>query len=344
MEELLRQTVQLYNQLLGVGVEQRRQEVGGGAVREAGEAVAAAGPQHRLYRRVGRLLLRCTQHNLLQHISQEADALAASLTALTKRRNILLQKLRVKESSLGEEAGNVEDYWLGRAVATTAGCGQGEGVVVINTETPPRLQVGPQCGVLAVLAGVAALGITGLTLDLVMQEARSAGLSKQGELFSAESAALLAALVGGRAGRVEAAARLADTAWLLSTLSTPGIILVPYDCGPDSAVVLASGERAHWGVVTGMLVPGPGPGITRVRGPGDVSPQLLQAAAAGPASEVRLLVRQSKAIELNVLRRDLLLASCEQLTLTASRRQDGSYILPQGGIKEGLCGKIVVLD
>ena len=339
MEELLHQTVQLYNQLLGVGVERRRQEAGGGAVREAREAVAAAGPQHRLYRRAGRLLLRCPQHNLLQHISQEADDLAASLTALDKRRNILLQKLRVEESSLGEEAGNVKDYWLGRAVATTAGCW--EGLVVINTETPPRLQVGPQCGVLAVLAGVAALGIPGLTLDLVMQEARRAGLSKQGELFSAESAALLAGLVG-RAGRVEAAVRLADTAWLLSTLSTPGVILVPYDCGPDSAVVLASGERAHWGAVTGVLVPGPGPGITRVRGRADLSPQLLQ--AAGPASEVRLLVRQSKAIELSVLRRDLLLASCEQLTLTASRRQDGSYILPQGGVKEGLCGKIVILD
>ena len=51
--------------------------------------------------------------------------------------------------------------------------------------------------------------------------------------------------------RVERVDLLLDTAWLVELLQSGGLVVLPYDCAPDSSVCLAAGHRAHWGVLTG---------------------------------------------------------------------------------------------
>ena len=92
-----------------------------------------------------------------------------------------------------------------------------------------------------------------VTLDLILERGRTRGFTLQGEMFSATSLASLAREVLGVEVKLETADRLLDTVWLLEVLQSGGLVVLPYDCAPDSSVCLAGGHRAHWGVITGRL-------------------------------------------------------------------------------------------
>ena len=90
-----------------------------------------------------------------------------------------------------------------------------------------------------------------VTLDLILERGRTRGFTLQGEMFSATSLASLAREVLEVEVRLETADRLLDTGWVLEILQSGGLVVLPYDCAPDSSVCLAAGHRAHWGVLTG---------------------------------------------------------------------------------------------
>ena len=176
---------------------------------------------------------------------------------------------------------------------------------------------------------------------------RQVGVTLQGELFSAAWLARLARAAGLEAAVAEAGALL-DTAWLLGLLASPGLVLVPYDCSATGAVCLERGHKgrlmknvittlnqyilrtslnffiddlfycwyfmvapkAHWGVVTGLLLPTPSPppGATPLAGceghyllgGGAGAGQREAVLATVTEDRVRLVVRQSKSLELEI--------------------------------------------
>ena len=56
-----------------------------------------------------------------------------------------------------------------------------------------------------------------------------------------------------------------------------------------------------------------------------------------------LVARQSKSVQLGIWSRDKLVDSCNNLQEAALKRLDGSYVVPEGGLKEALCGRVIVL-
>jgi len=175
-------------------------------------------------------------------------------------------------------------------------------------------------------------------------------------MFSADWMALLAREVMPKEAtvRLEDASLLEDTPGLLRLLLGAGMVLVPYDCAANSAVCLAGGEKAHWGVVTGLLLPSPAAPHTRyTQGTlGGLSSYHLvtetlleeeETLARVKEGKVKLVVRQSKSLELELYDRSKLLESCAQLKSISSKRLDGSYVIPENSIRETLSNKIVCI-
>ena len=148
-----------------------------------------------------------------------------------------------------------------------------------------------------------------ITTDLLLETGRRRGFTLQGEMFSVFSLASLAREMLEVEVEVETADRLMDTAWLLDLLQSGGLVVLPYDCAPDSSVCLAGGERAHWGVVTGLIAPTSSPPPTCRPLPGVRGHYLLQSSTDLQLSEcqitdlVKVVVRQSKSLDLAIYSR-----------------------------------------
>ena len=166
------------------------------------------------------------------------------------------------------------------------------------------------CGLVSLVVGAEVLGLD-VTTELLLETGRSRGFTLQGEMFSAFSLAELAREMLEVEARVEAAELLLDTSWLLELLQSGGLVVLPYDCQPDSSVCLAGGHRAHWGVVTGFLTPTSSPPPPPACRPlaGVKAHHVLQSSAdldlvASQRPElVKLVVRQSKSLELAIYSR-----------------------------------------
>ena len=149
-----------------------------------------------------------------------------------------------------------------------------------------------------------------ITTDLLLETGRARGFTKQGEMFSVWDMALLAREVLDTEVRVERAELLEDWRWVLRLLRGRGLVVIPYDCAPDSSVCLASGHRAHWGVVTGIITPSSSPPTQASALSGHPAYHLLQSEGdmedpeeADRSDLVRLIVRQSKSMELAIYSR-----------------------------------------
>ena len=99
------------------------------------------------------------------------------------------------------------------------------------------------CGLVSLVVVAEVLGLD-VTTELLLETGRSRGFTLQGEMFSAFSLAELAREMLEVEARVEAAELLLDTSWLLELLQSGGLVVLPYDCQPDSSVCLAGGHRA----------------------------------------------------------------------------------------------------
>ena len=128
--------------------------------------------------------------------------------------------------------------------------GSHQTLVCYNHQTRPRLQEGPQCGLVA-------LAMAGDNIDLqeVVRTAKERGFTKQGEMFSVEDMASLARLVLEREVEVVESKELLDCRQLMARLSEGGAVLVPYDCDHNHTPARLRGSKAHWALITGFCLP-----------------------------------------------------------------------------------------
>ena len=122
-------------------------------------------------------------------------------------------------------------------------------MVCYNQPTTPRLQEGPQCGLVA-------LTMAGDNIDLeeVVRIAKERGYTKQGEMFSVEDMASLARTVLDREVEVVETSQLLDSLQVMSRLSQGRAVLVPYDCDHNHTPSMLGGTKAHWALITGFLL------------------------------------------------------------------------------------------
>ena len=273
-----------------------------------------------LFLQIGRLFIKTTNKKFSQNNEKRRHEHEVDHNQLKNNRERLLLKIGNSINDLNDMMESDPLYCLKRAVARTVNLERCFGIdeafrgqwLVHNSPTPALLQRGPTCGMVAIVMVARSRGLE-VTVDQVLDIGRRLGVTSRGEMFSADWMASLAREVMPKEAtvRLEDASLLEDTPGLLRLLLGAGLVLVPYDCAPNSAVCLAGGEKAHWGVVTGLLLPGPAPPHTRyTRGTlgGLTSYHLVtetllaeeETLARVKEGKVKLVVRQSKSLELEL--------------------------------------------
>jgi len=225
-----------------------------------------------------------------------------------------------------------------------------EQLLCYNLPTTPQLQEGPQCGLVAL-----AMAGEDTQLQTVVRVAREQGYTQQGEMFSVENMAALAQTVLAREVSVRDSVELCDTRKVMSHLTSGRPLLVPYDCAPNHSPALMKGRKAHWALITGFILANRDFNLEEVKENAEsweeTEAQLvLLKRTIQPDSPVlqhpasfHLIARQSKSVVLGVWEAEELVRSNNNLVEVDFKREDGEYVIPDGGIESGLCGRMVLL-
>lgn len=309
-------------------------------------------PESYLLRKVGRAYIKTRRFR----IENELLKLTEKLKSIEDQKLFFRNQLVRCELTYTEEMALNPCEGLKRAIVRfTHGNPHLEGKKawgVFNTQTLPKLQDGPQCGIIALAVALKTIDyMNEIDIDQIMDVAKRKGFTNRGEMFSVDDMATLARSLTNVNAKVEEVSKLLDTAWLVDFLMRGNLCLVPYDCGPDFRPIQACGHKAHWAVVSGFLyasnkVPINSSPISACSGFHQIPNKSLSCEELQDIEEssVMVVTRQSKSVELCIWNRNRLVESCCNLREAAPKRLDGSYILPDGGLVEGLCGKLLILQ
>ncbi|CAI9575391.1 unnamed protein product [Staurois parvus] len=214
---------------------------------------------------------------------------------------------------------------------------------------PSLIQEGPQCGLVALwMAGGLLDNTKEITLDRIVETAISKGYTTLGEMFSAANMASLAELVFCCQSELLSGGMDGDNRERILNHLTAGLpVLVPYDEDFNHEPCQRDGHRAHWAVISGVLLGMPSgsfepdmdiPGLYH-------SPPNSLPPSIGDTGEIYLIAKQGKSLRYQLWEYSSISRSNGQLLqLDPKRASDGNaYVLPEGGVRAGLCGKIVLL-
>ncbi|XP_023715090.1 UPF0692 protein C19orf54 homolog [Cryptotermes secundus] len=187
----------------------------------------------------------------------------------------------------------------------------------------PVLQDGPKCGLVA-LSMASSCTPHPLSVEELFQEAQAHGFTNHGEMFSVDDMATLAREMFQHSCReveVLPGGLGQDKEYVIQQLTLGGVLLIPYDADSNHSPCCRRGHKAHWAVISGVIV------------------------SATAQRTCHLLARQGKSRHLAVWSYDDLQRSNENLVeLDPGRASDGRvYVLPPGGVAAGLGGRAILL-
>ncbi|KAI4874356.1 hypothetical protein NFI96_022216 [Prochilodus magdalenae] len=227
--------------------------------------------------------------------------------------------------------------------------------VLCNKYVPSLIQDGPKCGLVALWMAAHLLKPAKTTsVEKILQTALEKGYTAQGEMFSAADMAQLAQEVCGcRVQRLSCGMMGDNAARILKHLTEGQPILIPYDEDFNHEPCVRQGHKAHWavasgvllglvqGTVTGKLFP-TDPTLSWLHLSEDSTPAELPLDAA---EEVYILAKQGKSLRYQLWKLETVAQSNAQLKeMDPQRATDGThYVLPPGGVEEGLAGQVVLL-
>jgi len=194
-------------------------------------------------------------------------------------------------------------------------------------------------------------------VEEVQQEARDRGYTIHGEMFSVDNMAELARSVTDRQVTVEMSSILMNIEWLVDIFSSGKLLLIPYDCGHNHGPAKSGGKKAHWALITGIVVatdnldencakefvekiPEESDKIFIIKKTTAVSH--IKTLCKSKCSSIFLIGRQSKSVVLGIWNVQEMVDSNENLKNIDSNREE-DFVIPEGGVEAGLLGRMVVL-
>lgn len=193
-----------------------------------------------------------------------------------------------------------------------------------------------------------------LVLETLVQTAKHNAYTEQGEMFSASDMAKLAEEVCGcRVQRLSGGMMGENTTVILKHLAGGQPVLIPYDEDFNHEPCLRNGHKAHWAVVSGILLGLRQGCVDSKHFPPDVTLPWLhlsqnEASVSWPMDgieEVFVLAKQGKSLRYQLWKFELLTQSNSQLKeMDPQRASDGTrYVVPLGGVQDGLAGQVLLL-
>ncbi|XP_078097828.1 actin maturation protease [Mustelus asterias] len=228
--------------------------------------------------------------------------------------------------------------------------------LLINKHVPSLIQDGPQCGLVALWMAGHLLNMCEVKdLEEIVGCAKARGYTVQGEMFSGADMVKLAEEVFECQGELlHEGLTGCNKARIMHHLLAGYPVLLPYDEDFNHEPCLRRGHRAHWAVVSGVLL-----GL-KCRLPKDLyeedpdTPGFFYRRANMPGSsypedcvvETHLLAKQGKSLKYQLWQYEQVHQSNMQLTEFSPKREcDGTvYVVPDGGVGSGLCGVVVLLQ
>ncbi|XP_005987906.3 actin maturation protease [Latimeria chalumnae] len=227
--------------------------------------------------------------------------------------------------------------------------------LLFNKYVPSLIQDGPQCGLVALwMAGPLLLPGGPVPMEKIVNIALKRGYTAQGEMFSAADMLKLAQEVFHCEAELVSGGMMGNNQRkILRHLVSGCPLLLPYDEDFNHEPCAKKGHKAHWAVVSGVLL---GLKCGSLAGLYQEDPELSglfyppreahwHCPPEDGVVEIYLLAKQGKSLKYQLWEYQRVHESNMQLTdLDPSRAADGTvYVLPQGGVKSGLCGHTVLL-
>ena len=235
----------------------------------------------------------------------------------------------------------------------------------------PVIQDGPMCGLVALSMASQLLHESQMIAanchpDTLLNFAKESGFSKQGEMFSVDYMLQIAKHHMDCCGRSTHVHSLDPNMVILSILQREAI-LVPYDADKNHSPCLAKGHKAHWCILVGfagvlnrnmcnkeVLCPleycTPNPRLSghyqllKEEFRPDFARMLSSSIEAGVA-ELYVFARHGKSRHIGLWSyRDLQQSNGNLMEVGPRISYPGEYIVPHGGINEGLCSKVLILS
>lgn len=152
-----------------------------------------------------------------------------------------------------------------------------------------------------------------VSAETILEEAKSMGITKQGEVYSAD---YLASLTNNFLSNSSRAREMPNAKEFTQAIGEGKLILVAYDCGPNFQPVFVKGHSAHWLLACGFVEKHEEIGFVETR-----------ESIADP-SEIAIIGYQGKSMNLNVFPFNHIIASNAQLFEAGSKRDPEEYIIP----------------
>ncbi|KAL8619663.1 hypothetical protein ACOMHN_019718 [Nucella lapillus] len=222
------------------------------------------------------------------------------------------------------------------------------------------IQKGPLCGLVAVAMAIPLMQSQDVTTEKLLEIAIEKGYTKQGEMFSASSMSDLVQSVLTRPVRSEAVIGC-DESQIVQYLLRGDLLLIPYDADKNHSPCQKKGHKAHWMLITGCFLAVDNSkniidmtlleenedyyerNLFHMKPDNKTTPGLLKTLRQNTDSivDVYMYGQQGKSKHTGVWTVLELLASNGQLLKLGPERDTVSYVVPKGGVEEGLCRQIV---
>lgn len=237
----------------------------------------------------------------------------------------------------------------------------------------PVIQDGPMCGLVALSMASQLLHESQQTIpakchpDTLLDFTKESRFSKQGEMFSVDYMLQIAEQHMDCCGRSTHTCSLDANTVMLSIVQREAI-LVPYDADKNHSPCLAKGHKAHWCILVGFATvlnrnvcteakevlqlleyctPNP-----RLSGHyqmkkefGSDFVRVLLSTVEADAAELYVFARHGKSRHIGLWSyRELKQSNGNLVEVGPQISYPGEYIVPHGGINEGLCSKVLILS
>lgn len=238
--------------------------------------------------------------------------------------------------------------------------GSGEAFVVSRVSLlRPILQDGPQCGLVALSMASQLLQDDPVSVEALFEVAKSLQFTKKGEMFSVENMKTLAevCLRGPRAKILRSERREG----IIRSLLDRKPVLIPYDSDGNFEPCLKNGHSAHWAVLHGIClvlqkspciegllanvseVDSKCPSVFHISK--DIPEEVLlkfTLLAESPETGVFVYGTQGKSRNVGLWDLQMLLKSNENLAHFTPKRDISKFVMPEGGVFEGLSGQVLL--